>query len=771
MFSKYFSIEKRSHHFLITDVQGRAREVIENFAKQYIQYSFRRISGRWKKEAVKIWASRTHDAREYRFHINQYAKFIAHLDSVGLNESLYSVTKTLYFEAYSVSFKVRPHFVERDYQIPIVAYLADYINPPLAKMLEIQTGRGKGNLLSTRIKTPGGWTTMGEIKVGDTITAWDGSKTKVNGVYPQGKRDLFKFTFWDDRVIEVDDNHLWKIYRLNEQKKYESFVLNARQIILKSQENVNGVCDFYVDFHQPERDDRIGRLSDSVDLAKTIRLDPHMDHCIPENIREGTNVCRRAFVRQLFEVESEVEYGNRLTFNGTFKTNSEKLAKDVQFIVRSLGQQCFIYPNPEEFEESYVVVADAELDKLPICTIEQTGVGETQCISIEHPDHLYIVDDFIVTHNTFCALKAGEKLGQRIMAVLKPTYMDKWVSDFTNIYDMEADRIWSITGAKNLKLLLKEAIAGTLDVDAIVISSHTILSWISDYNSMKPEHFALAGWPCCPDKLYEVTGCGLRIVDEAHQEFHLGFMVDLFTHVGLSISLSATMKSDDQFLNQMYELVYPKASRYANLPYIRFIHSYAWKYRFDHGARLKYSYPGATTYSHNAFEESILKSPVMLQSYLELIGKVVKYHYLDDDYQNGDRCLVYASSIHMCDIIHKYLKKIYSSLDVRRYVDDDPYDNLMQAEICVSTVGSAGTGHDISKLTTVVLTPAIKSTQSNIQGFGRLRETPGRKMKFAYLVCLDSDKHVEYHIEKASLLKSRALTHQELEHMSLLRCT
>lgn len=134
MFSKYFSIEKRSHHFLITDVQGRAREVIENFAKQYIQYKFNRIRGKWRREAFKIWASRTHDAREYRFHINQYNKFITHLESVGLSESLYTVKQALYFETYSVSFEVRPHFVERDYQIPIVEYLCDYLNPPLAKL-------------------------------------------------------------------------------------------------------------------------------------------------------------------------------------------------------------------------------------------------------------------------------------------------------------------------------------------------------------------------------------------------------------------------------------------------------------------------------------------------------------------------------------------------------------------------------------------------------------------------------------------------------------
>ena len=38
--------------------------------------------------------------------------------------------------------------------------------------------------------------------------------------------------------------------------------------------------------------------------------------------------------------------------------------------------------------------------KLRIKSIEPIGFKETQCISVEHPDHLYVTDDFIVTHNS-----------------------------------------------------------------------------------------------------------------------------------------------------------------------------------------------------------------------------------------------------------------------------------------------------------------------------------------------------------------------------------
>lgn len=40
----------------------------------------------------------------------------------------------------------------------------------------------------------------------------------------------------------------------------------------------------------------------------------------------------------------------------------------------------------------------------PLVSIDYVGQEEAQCIMIDHPDHLYITDNYIVTHNTICAL-------------------------------------------------------------------------------------------------------------------------------------------------------------------------------------------------------------------------------------------------------------------------------------------------------------------------------------------------------------------------------
>lgn len=39
-----------------------------------------------------------------------------------------------------------------------------------------------------------------------------------------------------------------------------------------------------------------------------------------------------------------------------------------------------------------------------ICDVKLVGKSEAQCIMVEHPRHLYVTDDYILTHNTFLAI-------------------------------------------------------------------------------------------------------------------------------------------------------------------------------------------------------------------------------------------------------------------------------------------------------------------------------------------------------------------------------
>lgn len=132
-----------------------------------------------------------------------------------------------------------------------VTYLGDgySIKDPRMKLLPIGVGLpdadrkghfwcfgttrvGKELSVDTLIHTPDGWKRNGDIKVGDFVTAPDGSSVKVTGVYPQGIKPLYKVEFSGGRSIESGLEHLWEIYvKQDKKEKPEKKIANTQEII------------------------------------------------------------------------------------------------------------------------------------------------------------------------------------------------------------------------------------------------------------------------------------------------------------------------------------------------------------------------------------------------------------------------------------------------------------------------------------------------------------------------------------------------------------
>lgn len=75
---------------------------------------------------------------------------------------------------------------------------------------KVVQGAGEPLALDTSIPTPSGWTTMGEIQVGDEVIGRDGLPAKVVGVSPvHHGRDCYRVTFNDRTSIVADAGHLW----------------------------------------------------------------------------------------------------------------------------------------------------------------------------------------------------------------------------------------------------------------------------------------------------------------------------------------------------------------------------------------------------------------------------------------------------------------------------------------------------------------------------------------------------------------------------------
>ena len=78
--------------------------------------------------------------------------------------------------------------------------------------LNLRTGYGKAEPLSTKIPTPNGYKYMGDLKIGDKVFGSNGNPIKVIGVYPQGVKDVYEITFSDGRKSRCCKEHLWNAY-------------------------------------------------------------------------------------------------------------------------------------------------------------------------------------------------------------------------------------------------------------------------------------------------------------------------------------------------------------------------------------------------------------------------------------------------------------------------------------------------------------------------------------------------------------------------------
>jgi replicative DNA helicase len=158
---------------------------------------------------------------------------------------------------------------------------------------------------------------------------------------------------------------------------------------------------------------------------------------IPRQYLDAQRPARLSLLQGLLDTDGWVE---------TFKcvrycTTSERLAQDVAELVRSLGGWCTIRSKRTAFtyegekksgRTAYVlnihhhdprslVLLSGKQSRLPeryerstrpvVISVVPTRVVPTQCISVSHPSHLYVTDDYVVTHNTSLALNIAEHIG------------------------------------------------------------------------------------------------------------------------------------------------------------------------------------------------------------------------------------------------------------------------------------------------------------------------------------------------------------------------
>ncbi len=90
--------------------------------------------------------------------------------------------------------------------------------------------RGRAHPLDSLLMTPTGWRKMGDIEVGDLVIGSNGKPTEVLGVYPQGKKPVYRLTMTDGASAVACAEHLWQVKTMEDKRR------NRLPRILQTQE-------------------------------------------------------------------------------------------------------------------------------------------------------------------------------------------------------------------------------------------------------------------------------------------------------------------------------------------------------------------------------------------------------------------------------------------------------------------------------------------------------------------------------------------------------
>lgn len=368
---------------------------------------------------------------------------------------------------------------------------------------------------------------------------------------------------------------------------------------------------------------------------------------------------------------------------------------------------------------------------------------------------------------TVTSLAAIAKLGKRTAIVILPQYMEKWASDIPTSLDTPVSKIMSVQGSAQLRGLIHLAEEGELTSDFLIFSVTTLQNYYKLYEDVGEEITDMEY--CVPDRLWEVLGVGTVLVDETHQHINSVYRTMMYTHVPRFIALSATLISEEPVVKKVHEAMYPSKCRFAGPGMAKYIKLYPVSFNFDMQIlkHIKTTEFGSNTYSHTAFEKSIMRNHNLKRSYYRMVEHFVDRGYLEHR-TSGDKMIIYAATIAMCTDLTEHLKKLYPQLDIRRYVEDDPFENAIESDIRVTTVLSCGTAIDIPNLITGLQTVNISSAVSNLQSIGRLRNIPGKTMRFYYTYCQQISKHVEYHQRRLEMFRDRVESQKDYPYIPLI---
>lgn len=273
------------------------------------------------------------------------------------------------------------------------------------------TGSGKPQPLDSLVLTVGGWKRMGDMRPGDEVCTPDGGTAPVLQIFDQGMQDVFEIEFEDGRTVLASDDHVWKVGEDGGEEQVATIDLfNYVQGLHRP---------VFVPLPQPWRDapDVVmpeGEADSPYVMARDACSIDRDDAMLDAALTRGSTHQRALAIRGVMDRLAVVRESDVLVTH-----RSERLCRQIAYLVHSVGGKARVerdagaslwtiavrHPDARGMFTRHDLREQAA--SLPEClpwvrisSVRYVGRTECRCIYVDHPDHLYVTDGFIVTHNT-----------------------------------------------------------------------------------------------------------------------------------------------------------------------------------------------------------------------------------------------------------------------------------------------------------------------------------------------------------------------------------
>lgn len=306
---------------------------------------------------------------------------------------------------------------------------------------------------------------------------------------------------------------------------------------------------------------------------------------------------------------------------------------------------------------------------------------------------------------TYCTIAACSLLNTPVMVIVGTDDLRKqWKEKIIEYTRLPESSICLISGRPIIEKLLKYK-EKTLGNHVVYITTHTTLR----------SYMAATGFYNL-NPFFEKLGIGVKIIDEAHLQYHNTLMIDYATNVWKTFYLTATFNQSERFEDALFQRAFNKV----------------FKLQVAQTVRKHVIYVGLLFSSKaSATEKIALKGKKGFDKHRYISfeigrGAILKpYQYILDLFINKmkleGKILVLSPKKESCDYFKRVADEMLPGYATCVHYSGNKVDSFSPYGIIFATSSMLGTGDDIIGLRAIINLEPIRSQRNTLQVWGRLR--------------------------------------------------